>query len=103
MRLVVFLNPQVDPRGAGWNIIQSVTAVGSGGISGKGFLEGTQSHYRFLPQQSTDFIFSIFAEESGFLGSLVLFFLFSLIIIRGPLHRFYLKGIGTEPLSVQGL
>ena len=83
MRLVVFLNPQVDPRGAGWNIIQSVTAVGSGGIMGKGFLEGTQSHYRFLPQQSTDFIFSIFAEESGFLGSLVLFFLFSLIIIRG--------------------
>ncbi|MDC7221454.1 MAG: rod shape-determining protein RodA [Spirochaetales bacterium] len=83
MRLVVFLNPQVDPRGSGWNIIQSVTAVGSGGISGKGFLQGTQSHYRFLPQQSTDFIFSIFAEESGFLGSLVLFFLFSLIIIRG--------------------
>ncbi len=83
MRLVVFLNPQVDPRGAGWNIIQSVTAVGSGGITGKGFLEGTQSHYRFLPQQSTDFIFSIFAEESGFFGSLVLFFLFSLIIIRG--------------------
>ncbi|MBN2625908.1 MAG: rod shape-determining protein RodA [Spirochaetales bacterium] len=83
MRLVVFLNPQVDPRGAGWNIIQSVTAVGSGGISGKGFLAGTQSHYRFLPQQSTDFIFSIFAEESGFLGTVVLFILFSLIIIRG--------------------
>ena len=83
MRLVVFLNPQVDPRGAGWNIIQSVTAVGSGGIMGKGFLEGTQSHYRFLPQQSTDFIFSIFAEESGFMGTLILFFLFSLIIIRG--------------------
>jgi rod shape determining protein RodA len=83
MRLVVFINPQVDPRGAGWNIIQSVTAVGSGGISGKGFLEGTQSHYRFLPQQSTDFIFSIFAEESGFLGSMLLFVLFSVIVIRG--------------------
>jgi rod shape determining protein RodA len=83
MRLVVFLNPQVDPRGSGWNIIQSVTAVGAGGISGKGFLKGTQSHYRFLPQQSTDFIFSIFAEESGFRGSFIVFILFSLIIIRG--------------------
>lgn len=83
MRLVVFLNPQVDPRGSGWNIIQSVTAVGSGGISGKGFLKGTQSHYRFLPQQSTDFIFSIFAEETGFVGSVILFLLFTIILVRG--------------------
>jgi len=82
MRLVVFLNPQVDPRGSGWNIIQSVTAVGSGGLMGKGYLQGTQSHYRFLPQQSTDFIFSIFAEESGFIGTLIIFLLFSLIIYR---------------------
>lgn len=82
MRLVVFLNPQVDPRGAGWNIIQSVTAVGSGGFWGKGYLQGTQSHYRFLPQQSTDFIFSILAEEIGFAGSLLVFLLFSLIIFR---------------------
>jgi len=82
MRLVVFLNPQVDPRGAGWNIIQSVTAVGSGGFWGKGYLQGTQSHYRFLPQQSTDFIFSILAEEIGFAGSLLVFLLFTLIIFR---------------------
>jgi len=82
MRLVVFMNPQVDPRGSGWNIIQSVTAVGSGGLFGKGYLKGTQSHYRFLPQQSTDFIFSIFAEESGFVGSLIIFLLFSLILFR---------------------
>lgn len=82
MRLVVFLNPQVDPRGAGWNIIQSVTAVGSGGFWGKGYLQGTQSHYRFLPQQSTDFIFSILAEEIGFAGSLLIFLLFTLIIFR---------------------
>lgn len=57
MRLMVFLNPNVDPQGAGWNILQSVTAIGSGGLIGKGFLQGTQSHARFIPQQSTDFIF----------------------------------------------
>lgn len=82
MRLVVFLDPQIDPRGAGWHIIQSVTAIGSGGALGKGFLQGTQSHYRYLPEQSTDFIFSILAEETGFLGSLLVFALFSIIIIR---------------------
>ena len=83
MRLVVFLDPQIDPRGAGWHIIQSVTAVGSGGLMGKGFLQGTQSHYRYLPEQSTDFIFSILAEETGFIGGLLVFALFTLIIIRG--------------------
>ena len=83
MRLIVFLNPNIDPRGAGWNIIQSITAVGSGGFFGKGFLHGTQSHYRFLPQQSTDFIFSIFSEEWGFVGVLLLFSLFLIIFIRG--------------------
>jgi len=82
MRLVVFLNPQIDPRGAGWHIIQSVTAIGSGGALGKGFLKGTQSHYRYLPEQSTDFIFSILAEETGFLGSLLVFVLFSIVILR---------------------
>jgi rod shape determining protein RodA len=82
MRLIVFLNPNVDPQGAGWNIIQSVTAIGSGGLVGKGYLQGTQSHYRFLPQQSTDFIFSIFTEEWGFLGGLLVFALFLLICLR---------------------
>jgi rod shape determining protein RodA len=82
MRLIVFLDPDVDPRGAGWNIIQSVTAIGSGGLTGKGYLQGTQSHYRFLPQQSTDFIFSIFTEEWGFLGGLLAFSLFLLICLR---------------------
>ncbi len=83
MRLIVFLDPYIDPKGAGWNIIQSITAVGSGGVWGKGFLNGTQSHYRYLPQQTTDFIFSIMAEELGFAGSLVIFLLFLVIIIRG--------------------
>jgi rod shape determining protein RodA len=83
MRLVIFTNPRLDPQGAGWNILQSVTAVGSGGFWGKGFLQGTQSHYRFLPQQSTDFIFSIIAEEWGFLGGLAVLGLFLLILLRG--------------------
>jgi rod shape determining protein RodA len=83
MRLIVFLDPYADPRGAGWNIIQSITAVGSGGFSGKGFLQGTQSHYQFIPQQSTDFIFSILAEEWGFLGGLLVFGLFLVILLRG--------------------
>lgn len=83
MRLIAFIDPQIDPRGSGWNIIQSVTAVGSGGFWGKGFLHGTQSHYRYLPQQSTDFIFSIFSEEWGFIGGVLLFALFLTIFIRG--------------------
>ena len=82
MRLIVFLDPNVDPRGAGWNIIQSVTAIGAGGFTGQGFLQGTQSHYRFLPEQSTDFIFSIFSEETGFLGGLFVFSLYMLICYR---------------------
>ena len=83
MRLIVFLDPYVDPRGAGWNIIQSVTAVGSGGVAGKGWLEGTQSHLQYLPQQSTDFIFSILAEEWGFAGAVGVFVCFSVLIARG--------------------
>jgi rod shape determining protein RodA len=83
MRLIIFTNPQLDPQGAGWNILQSVTAVGSGGFWGKGYLQGTQSHYRFLPQQSTDFIFSILAEEWGFLGGLLVLGLFLVILLRG--------------------
>jgi rod shape determining protein RodA len=82
MRLIVFLDPNVDPRGAGWNIIQSVTAIGAGGFTGKGFLQGTQSHYRFLPEQSTDFIFSIFSEEAGFIGGIAVFVLFLIICLR---------------------
>jgi rod shape determining protein RodA len=82
MRLIVFLDPNVDPRGAGWNIIQSVTAIGAGGFTGRGYLQGTQSHYRFLPEQSTDFIFSIFSEETGFLGGLIIFALYILMCQR---------------------
>lgn len=83
MRLIVFLDPGIDPRGTGWNTIQSLIAVGSGGLTGKGFLAGTQSHYRFLPEQSTDFIFSILSEEWGFIGSVSVIILFGIILVRG--------------------
>lgn len=82
-RMIIFLDPTIDPRGAGWHIIQSLTAIGSGGFSGKGFLKGTQSHYRYLPQQSTDFIFSILAEEWGFLGGVLILALFTVLLLRG--------------------
>jgi rod shape determining protein RodA len=82
-RLIIFLDPEVDPLGAGWNIRQSKTAIGAGGILGQGFLKGTQSHYRYLPQQSTDFIFSILSEEWGFLRCFFVFILYFIIIVRG--------------------
>ena len=82
MRLIVFLDPHVDPRGAGWNIIQSVTAIGAGGFTGTGYLQGTQSQFQFLPEQSTDFIFSIFSEEAGFLGGIFVFVLYMFICTR---------------------
>ena len=95
MRLIVFLDPNIDPRGAGWNIIQSITAIGAGGLTGKGYLQGTQSHYRFLPEQSTDFIFSIFSEEAGFVGGIIVFALFFLICLR--LLR--ISKITTDPFA----
>lgn len=82
MRLIIFLDPEVDPLKHGWNIIQSITAIGSGGLTGRGYLMGTQSHYRYLPEQSTDFIFSILSEEWGFLGGLFVFFLYSIVFFR---------------------
>ncbi len=82
MRLIIFLDPEVDPLKHGWNIIQSITAIGSGGLTGRGYLMGTQSHYRYLPEQSTDFIFSILSEEWGFLGGIFVFFLYSIVFFR---------------------
>lgn len=83
MRLAIFVDPQLDPRGAGWNILQSITAIGSGGLFGKGWLHGTQSQLQYLPQQSTDFIFSILAEEWGFLGGVLVLGIFLVILLRG--------------------
>ncbi|MDE6705014.1 MAG: rod shape-determining protein RodA [Treponemataceae bacterium] len=82
MRLIVFLDPDIDPLNTGWHIIQSKIAIGSGGFFGRGFLGGTQSHYRFLPEQSTDFIFSILSEEWGFRGGVAVFTLYLTIMLR---------------------
>lgn len=82
-RLIVFLNPGIDPLGAGYTVIQSKIAIGSGGFFGKGWLSGTQSQLRFLPESHTDFIFATFAEERGFAGGFVLIFLYYLLISYG--------------------
>jgi rod shape determining protein RodA len=82
-RVLTFLNPEKDPLGAGYHILQSMIAVGSGQFWGKGFLEGTQSQLYFLPEQHTDFVFSVFAEEWGFVGSAVLLLLFTGLALWG--------------------
>lgn len=82
-RLLVFLQPEIDPQGAGWNVLQSKVAIGSGGWIGKGFLQGTQKRLEFLPERTTDFIFSVLGEELGFLGVLVVFILFALLLFQG--------------------
>lgn len=81
-RVLTLLDPQSDPLGAGWNIIQSKTAIGSGGMDGKGWLQGTQSHLEFLPESHTDFIVAVLAEEFGFVGMLTLLALYLLIVLR---------------------
>jgi len=82
LRVLTFLNPDRDPLGAGYQIIQSKIAVGSGGIFGKGFLKGTQSYLEFLPEKHTDFIFTLFSEEFGFAGSVILLLIYAIIIYR---------------------
>src|SRR2546426_587189 len=81
-RIRTFLKPELDPLGAGYHIIQSKIAVGSGMIWGKGFLQGTQNHLNFLPEQHTDFIFSVFAEEWGLVGAMVLMVLYLRVVLR---------------------
>ncbi|WP_168398680.1 rod shape-determining protein RodA [Acinetobacter indicus] len=81
-RILTLFDPESDALGAGWNIIQSKIAIGSGGLTGKGYLEGTQSHLGYLPEHHTDFIMSTYAEEFGFFGVFLLFALFAAIIIR---------------------
>ncbi len=82
LRILTFLDPDRDPLGAGYQIIQSKIAIGSGGLNGKGFLKGTQSYLDFLPEKHTDFIFTLFSEEFGFIGSVGLLILYSIIIFR---------------------
>ena len=82
MRILTFFDPDKDPLGAGYQIIQSKIAVGSGGITGKGFLKGTQGYLEFLPEKHTDFIFTLYSEEFGFLGSLLLLLIYVVLIFR---------------------
>ncbi len=82
-RILVFLNPDLDPHGSGYNIIQSKVAIGSGGVFGKGFLQGTQTQLGFLPEKTSDFIFPVIAEELGFIGAIVAIILLGVIIYRG--------------------
>ncbi len=93
LRILIFLNPDRDPLGAGYQIIQSKIAVGSGGLTGKGFLKGTQSYLEFLPEKHTDFIFTLFSEEQGFLGSIGLLIIYGILIYRilkiGSISRSY--------------
>jgi len=82
-RVITLLNPESDPLGSGYHIIQSKIAIGSGGLYGKGWLNGTQSQLDFLPERSTDFIFAVLGEEFGFLGILLLFTFYAFIVVRG--------------------
>ncbi|QEP42432.1 rod shape-determining protein RodA [Ectothiorhodospiraceae bacterium BW-2] len=82
-RVLTLINPESDPLGSGYHIIQSTIAIGSGGLFGKGWLNGTQSHLEFLPERHTDFIFAVFSEEFGFMGIALLLLLYLLIIVRG--------------------
>ena len=104
LRLLTFFDPGKDPLGAGYQIIQSKIAVGSGGLYGKGFLKGTQGYLEFLPEKHTDFIFTLFSEEFGFIGSILLLTLYAILIFRilriGSLSRnffgkFFCFGFGS--------
>ena len=102
MRLLVFLDPTIDPQGAGYNVIQSRIAVGSGGLFGKEFLHGTQGKLHFLPEPHTDFIFSVFSEEFGFIGCSVVLLLFTVLLLR-MLNAAYYTRDNRGKLLVAGI
>jgi rod shape determining protein RodA len=99
VRVITFLNPERDPLGAGYHIIQSNIAIGSGGLFGKGWLNGTQSQLDFLPERSTDFIFAVLAEEFGFIGILLLFAFYIFIVVRGMLIAIQAQDTFTRLLT----
>ena len=99
-RVLTFLNPEQDPLGAGYHIIQSKIAIGSGGFYGKGWLNGTQSHLEFLPERSTDFIFAVFCEEFGFIGVIFLIVAYLLIIARGLYIAFNAQEVFGKLLAI---
>ncbi|VFS49273.1 Rod shape-determining protein RodA [Budvicia aquatica] len=93
---MMLLDPESDPLGAGYHIIQSKIAIGSGGLWGKGWLHGTQSQLEFLPERHTDFIFAVLAEELGLIGVLALLALYLCVIIRG-----FVLAANAQPASVE--
>lgn len=88
-RLLTFLDPEKDPLGAGYHIMQSTIAIGSGGVFGKGWLNGTQSYLDFIPERTTDFIFAVYGEEFGLIGAVLLLALFLFVIVRGLFIAYY--------------
>lgn len=100
MRLYVFFDPWIDPQGSGYNVIQSRIAVGSGGLFGKGFLHGTQGKLHFLPEPHTDFIFSVFSEEFGFIGGAVVLLLFAALLWRIIKTAKYTRDMNAKLLAV---
>ena len=99
-RVLTLFNPDNDALGAGYHIIQSIIAVGSGGIFGKGWLNGTQSHLEFLPERATDFIFAVYCEEFGLVGVVVMLLGYSLIIARGVQIAFYAQDTFGRLLAI---
>ena len=98
-RVRTFLHPEADPLGDGWNIIQSKIAVGSGGITGKGWLNGTQSHLEFIPERHTDFILAVLSEEFGLLGVMLLMLVYMLLIARGLYIASIARDTGSRLLA----
>lgn len=98
-RVMTFLNPESDPLGTGFHITQSKIALGSGGVFGKGFLEGSQSHLNFLPEKHTDFIFTLWAEEWGLMGGLFLFFILALLFLNGLWIAFRCRSVFARLLA----
>jgi rod shape determining protein RodA len=98
-RILTLLDPQSDKLGAGWNIIQSTTAIGAGGISGKGWMQGTQSQLDFLPESHTDFIIAVLSEEFGFTGVVCLLLVYVLIILRGMMISIYAQSMFSRLLA----
>ncbi len=98
-RVLTLFDPWADPLGAGYHIIQSTIAIGSGGFQGKGWLSGTQSQLEFIPERSTDFIFSVFAEEFGLIGVVVLLLLYLFLVFRGLVIAFYVQDTYSRLLA----
>lgn len=98
-RVLTLINPENDPLGTGYHIIQSIIAIGSGGVYGKGWLNGTQSHLEFLPERTTDFIFAVYSEEFGLIGIILLLMVYLFVIVRGIIVASRAQGTFTRLFS----